>query len=51
MAEEQSLARPSDEEARDVSSGEQRPPADDIDGVLVWSSMDLPGMDGAEESE
>jgi hypothetical protein len=26
-------------------------PGEEIDGVLVWSSMDLPGMEPAEDNE
>ena len=27
------------------------PPGDDVDEVLAWSSMDLPGMDPADGNE
>jgi hypothetical protein len=26
-------------------------PATDVDGVLVWNSMDLPGMEPADDNE
>ena len=45
------IARPDDEERRDAASDQQPEHPDEIDGVLIWSSMDLPGMDGADGSE